>query len=576
MGRFWAAVLGFGLCVSFALGEVSTHAWELLDLNASFLWQYESYNQRGHQGFFGPYNVDNGPGTTNNLNFWNGAQFDTNISTSADAGWSYFQVEFNPKFQVNPAIRITAKYRLGTYGVPLNTNYHTQDARGVNTAFSDGQWTMFWITAQTPWGVFAIGKRPWKFGTGLQYDSDAASTESIVLTVPYGPLDIGIGYYPYRFVGTSSINFLGISSASATVALADPYDLITVTPGISRQYFSRADKSGTLSTDILAYVTYSNGPLQAGVIGNYGTFHIGPEAPLDPATTHQAIAQYSEYCHGSVFAKYANAHFFFNTEAAWLYWTDRYLDPTGLFVQNGIPNTTRYVEQWRYMTELGFFCGPAKMSFLYATSPGPDRRNGSFMAKQPGALIWHPIFDDNLGNFNVFRPYAYIFGYNYGSGTNAYNLSGDGFVRDAFVIASRFDYAVAANLNLFGSFAWFERNSNGYSWGCIGPNAGSGNFPNPVDGNIQFNFNRYTASPNIPDRGLGYEIDMGFDWRILDRCQIGMVLGCWQPGKWFNYACIDRSVPAWHTGNVGNLFGTRPDRPLNAVVGGEFSSKFEF
>jgi hypothetical protein len=128
--------------------------------------------------------------------------------------------------------------------------------------------------------VFAIGKRPWRFGTGLQYDSGAASTESIVLTVPYGPLDIGIGYYPYRFVGTSSINFLGISSASATVALADPYDLITVTPGISRQYFSRADKSGTLSTDILAYVTYSNGPLQAGVIGNYGTFHIGPEAPL--------------------------------------------------------------------------------------------------------------------------------------------------------------------------------------------------------------------------------------------------------------------------------------------------------
>ncbi|MGO9115995.1 MAG: hypothetical protein ACLQPD_00090 [Desulfomonilaceae bacterium] len=252
MGRFWAAVLGIGLCVSFALGEASTHAWELLDLNASFLWKYEWCNQRGHQGFFGPYNVDNGPGTTTNLNFWNGAQFDTNISTSADAGWSYFAVEFNPKFQVNPAIRITAKYRLSTYGVPLNTNYHTQDARGVNTAFSDGQWTMFWITA------------------------------------------------------------------------------------------------------------------------------------------------------------------------------------------------------------------------------------------------------------------------------------------------------------------------------------GSGNFPNPVDGNIQFNFNRYTTSPNIPDRGLGYEIDMGFDWRILDRCQIGMVLGCRQPGKWFNYACIDRSVPAWHTGNVGDLFGTRPDRPLNAVVGGEFSSKFEF
>jgi len=64
-----------------------------------------------------------------------------------------------------------------------------------------------------------------------------------------------------------------------------------------------------------------------------------------------------------------------------------------------------------------------------------------------------------------------------------------------------------------------------------------------LDGNIDFTFNRYTASPNIPDRSLGYEIDTGFDWRLLEKWQIGMVFGYWQPGKWFNYACIDRSVP---------------------------------
>ena len=108
--------------------------------------------REGTRVFLVLYNVDNGPGSTTNLNFWNGSQFDTNITTSVDAGWSYFNVEFNPKFQINPAIRITGRYRLGTYGVPLNSNYHTQDARGVNTAFSDGQWTMFWITAQTPLG----------------------------------------------------------------------------------------------------------------------------------------------------------------------------------------------------------------------------------------------------------------------------------------------------------------------------------------------------------------------------------------------------------------------------------------
>src|SRR5208283_1932460 len=98
------------------LGGTSAHAWQLADLDVSFTWKCEWYNQTGHNGFFGPYNVDNGPGTTTNLNFWNGGQFDTNMTTSADAGWSYFWVEVNPNFQINPAIKITGKYWLGTYG----------------------------------------------------------------------------------------------------------------------------------------------------------------------------------------------------------------------------------------------------------------------------------------------------------------------------------------------------------------------------------------------------------------------------------------------------------------------------
>ncbi len=565
MERSWPSVLVIGLCVSLAFWETAANAWELVDLDVAFNWKYEWYNQRGHYGFFGPYNVDKGPGTTANLNHWNGGQFDTNITTGADAGWAYFNAEFEPKFQINPAIRIRGKYRLGTYGDPINSNYHTQDRPGVNNAFTEGQWTMFWATAQTPWGVFGLGKRPWRFGTGLQYDMDAATTESMVLAVPYGPLDIGIGYYPYRFVGTSGI--------PAFAPLGDPYDLITITPGISRQYFSRADKSGSLSTDVLAFVTYSDGPLHAGILGNYGTFHVGPEASLGVT---QPVAQDSEYCHGSIFAKYMNGRVFFNAEAAWLYWTDRYSDPTGLLSQNGIPAATRYIEQWRYMVETGCLAGPARISFLGAMTPGPDRRNGIFIGKQAAAFVWHPTFDTHLGNFSVFRPYAYIFSYDYGSGLNAYNLSRDGFTRDATVLAGRLDYAVAANLNVFGSFAWAERTSNGYSWGCIGPNAAAGNFPGPLNGNIDFNSNRYATSPNIPDHGLGYEIDAGFDWKLLDRWQIGMVFGYWQPGKWFKYACIDRSVPDWHSGNAGNLFGTRPDRPLDAVIGGEFSSKFEF
>ncbi len=174
------------------------------------------------------------------------------------------------------------------------------------------------------------------------------------------------------------------------------------------------------------------------------------------------------------------------------------------------------------------------------------------------------------------RPYAFMFTYNYGSGLNGYNLSGNGFIRDATFLAARLDYAVAANLNVFGSFAWAERTSNGYSWGCLGPNAGAGNFPAPLDGNIDFTLNRYAASPNIPDRSLGYEIDAGFDWRLLEGFNAGMILAYWQPGKWFSYACVDRSVPGWNTGTAGNFFGTRPGRSIDPIIGGQFTLTFSF
>ncbi len=291
------------------------------------------------------------------------------------------------------------------------------------------------------------------------------------------------------------------------------------------------------------------------------------------------MPQDSELFHGSAFVKFNNGRFFFNAEAAWLYWTDRW---------SGVPNTghahaglgypnpndgypsPRYIEQWRYMVELGVFSGPAKLSLLHAWTPGPDRRgtgdgtNLTLIGKQPAAFVWHANFDRQFGNFDVFRPYSYLFSYDYGAGLNVYNLSGDGYLRDASVLAARLDYAVAANLNVYGSFFYANRTSNGYSWGCIGPNAGAtaGPFTNPTDGNLDFNLNRYPTSPNIPDTALGYEVDAGFDWKLLEHWNLGVVFGYWQPGKWFSYACIDRSVVGWHDGVTREqLRDSCPTRP---------------
>lgn len=564
---FAAAVFIICFCIS----SLSAGAWEF-ELAGSFNWTYEWYTQQGAKGFFGPCNVDNGTGTrAANLNFWNGGRFDTNITTSADAKWSYFNVEFQPTIKINPGIRISGKYRLGTYGDPAASDYHTQDAPGTRNAFSEGQWTLFWVTAQTPLGVFGVGKRPWTFGNALQYDGeDAASTESVALTVPYGPLDMGIAFYPYRYAGRSSI---------PAFWWANPYS-ISVYPGqpdgVTRQYFSRADGSGTFSKDLLAFVGYNGGPLRAGVMGTFGAYHIGPEArlinPLNPPA-FPLVAQDTEFCHGSTFLKYNNGRFFFNAEAAWVYWTDRFhSDPDG---QISPPNP-QYVEQWRYMVELGVMAGPARLSLLHAWTPGPDRRAGIIIGKQPAAFVRHADFDRQLGNFDVFRPYSYLFSTNYGGGLNAYNLSRDGYLRDASVLAARVDYAVASNLNVFASIFHANRTSSGYSWGSIGPNAGLGDFFYIPDGNVSFNINRYPASPNIPDTALGYEIDAGLDWKLLEGWTAGVLVGYWEPGKWFNYACVDRSVPGWETGNAGNFFGTRPGRTIDPVMGGQFYMVFGF
>jgi hypothetical protein len=566
-------------CLCFSI--LPAQAWEF-ELAGSFNWTYEWYSQQGAKGFFGPYNVDNG-GTSRaaNLNFWNGGQFDTNITTSAQAKWSYFNVVFEPTIKINPAINIKGRYRLGTYGDPAASDYHTQDAPGTSFAFSEGQWTLFWVTAQTPIGVFGIGKRPWTFGNALQYDGDdAASTESLALTAPYGPFDIGIAFYPYRFAGSSSIREV----VDNRVALGDNFNpyTIAVYPGQPngvnppRQYFSRADGSGSFSKDLLAYIVYHGGPLRAGVLGSYGAYHIGPEAELiDPANppAFPLVAQDTELTHGTAFVKYNNGRFFFNAEAAWVYWTDRFHSDPGLQMT---PPNTLYVEQWRYMVEFGAMAGPAKVSLLHAWTPGPDRRAGIIIGNQPAAFVWHPDYDRLLGNFDVFRPYSYLFSYNYGCGLNAYNLSGDGYLRDASVLAARLDYAVASNLNVYGTFFYANRTSNGYSWGALGPNAGAGNFANTPDGNVSFNINRYPISPNIPDTALGYEIMAGCDWKLLEGWTAGVLVGYWQPGKWFNYASVDRSVPGWETGTAANFFGTRPNRTIDPIVGGEFSLVFDF
>jgi hypothetical protein len=87
---------------------------------------------------------------------------------------------------------------------------------------------------------------------------------------------------------------------------------------------------------------------------------------------------------------------------------------------------------------------------------------------------------------------------------------------------------------------------------------------------------RVGTAPSIPDHALGYEFDWGFDWKLLEGYRLNGIFGIWQPGKWFNYACVDKSVTNWDNQTAGENWGVNPDRSISPVFAGEIKFVGEF
>jgi opacity protein-like surface antigen len=209
------------------------------------------------------------------------------------------------------------------------------------------------------------------------------------------------------------------------------------------------------------------------------------------------------------------------------------------------------------MVETGFMAGPLRASFIYAWLPGPDRRHGTLIDRQPHFY--------GFANNGLFMPYSLVMNFYYGGGLNLYNLNTDGYLNDASILAARLDCAVASNLNVFCSFCWVDRAAaQGYGWGFIRPA--------PTGNRVQFqNLSTINAArpdaPSIPDNNMGWEIDAGVDWQLLDKWTVRMAAGYWQPGRWFNYACIDKTVSNWDNPSSANQFGINPNRVIDPVIG---------
>jgi hypothetical protein len=576
MDRYRVWLLLAVVCISVPLLTARAGAWEFT-MSGAFTWELEGRTQGGSDGFFGKYDSAMFPGAlapaARNFggvyapyNAWLGYN-GVGIVSGSDGTWNTQYMGTDMQLRINKAIRIRGLYYIGEWGAGGTANqvaseYLTERFPGIQRSFSPGYWNTLWMAAELPWGVLTVGKRPSSFGTGLGWNgADSRDSQSFSLTVPYGPLRIGMSIYPSR-------------RASSTAYYNVDYD-----------------KNNTRIWDIgVGTLTYRSGPCDLGVVLNLGAnSHQGGERSLViPATRQTSTMQDRSDFYGGGYFKYYNGRIFFNAETDFYTITNRNRKKTaGNAPAPGTRDT--YLEHWRWMAEMHALAGPAKVSLMYAWSAGDDRRgwqfNGAGAQLQGNVTLTDKAYvlnNNSFSNTGLFRPYSYLMVYGYGLGRFVNPDSNNGFVEDASVFAGRVDYSVAANLNLFGTFFYANRaSSSGSGWGCLVPNdaisaaAGLSGSANGVT------YRERVGAPNIPDNGLGYEIDAGFTWRLLEGLTVNTTFAYWQPGDWFKWACVDKNVPAWSTvGVVGSTlpanWGINPDRGISPIYGMELTLKGEF
>lgn len=561
--------LGLILC----LMAPGANAWEF-SMDGVFTWQYTKVGTLGDKGFFGKFDVDNSVGNNGrygSLNGWFGPRFGevstpVEMTSGSDAAYNVIYMSTNMQVRLNPAVRVRGNYYIAAWDYLSGNTGATADLvsygypsmmyDGVQRSFSPGYWRTLWLSAQLPWGELSVGKRPSSFGMGLFADgADNQASESLSLFALSGPFRFGWSFYPARRIPSAN-------------------------------YFNEvADMNAIRTYQFGPVITYRQGPLDVGASVTFVASHDGPEGSLalNKANSTPTVDRADHY--GSAYMKYNNGRFFFNYEFDWYNRIDRRsanntIAPPGNYAA-ALAVVPRYIEHYRTGLETGVLAGPAKVSLLAAWFAGGDRRMGSVRGINQGDLTGSGVGSTgatNFSNTSVFRPYSFLAVYMYGLGTSINAATGYGYVDDAMTYGARLDYAVAANLNLFGSFFWADRVGNAYGLGFLRPGT-DGSISRAYRGTT--NVNTWTnVAPSIPDNNLGWEIDTGFDWKLLEGLTVRSTFAYWVPGKWFSYAAMDKANPAWLQATAATLragnFGIDKDRGIDPIYGVDIRIEGEF
>jgi hypothetical protein len=260
--------------------------------------------------------------------------------------------------------------------------------------------------------------------------------------------------------------------------------------------------------------------------------------------------------------KYNNGRFFFNAEADWF---NRWVGGRGTAnPTSGPSSSTSLVVQnqnnaaWLYGVDFGAMCGPSKVTVNYVRATGDD----------PSTRI--TTEDAVAGDTGVtdcyMKQWGYLMYFMYGTG-DGWDAAGYGQPTNFQHVGGRLDYAVAANLNIFGVYAYAWRDQpNAYRLGGdykIGARAWTNDDSIAGVGHV------------VPDsaREIGWEVDFGANWKLLENLTWNTTFAYWQPGTWWSYAYPNTAylysigvTPTSNTSEANAIFGAgRKIDPLMAL-----------
>jgi hypothetical protein len=477
------------------------------------------------------------------------------ISTQINLGgyrYAFGQTrQLMPTTTGDPFSTTDPRYQILFPGIPpLEEYYMVSTSRGTHNTAAIPSVQKFFAVLRLPVGNLSFGTRRFDIGTGATYGYNDRD-DSISLNVPYGPWSFQTFVFPFQ-------------------QRVGPYRLRNDKTGESlwQAYWQGPDPNQQSQWFVGEVIKLHQGPLELGIGAFSERQHI-----QDNDNHHPNGSRDYDWYQVLLWMKYFNGRFFLNSEYAWENGDHRVNAQVYEF------NYPTYTEGYHLFVETGTIVGPLKLSLVYAQASGPDR--GTRDQNPTKIYAAFPI------NYQALEPYNYLMFHTYGGGPlgnpnrnnyfgNSAHPDGTGQMTDARAFACRIDYALAANLNIWGSYLWAERlERNGYWAGQFGTGtwwAGdqvSIGFPGNERASgaqnwKQLNWGGSAAgyNPYVDDSSIGWEIGTGLDWKILEGVTMSTRYAYWQPGGWFDEAFMAVTNSHFGLQGRGQMFGRSPIHAL--------------